>query len=37
MAIEAKALAGAIEYVKGWGALALPMHDGLLVPESGAR
>jgi hypothetical protein len=33
MAIEAKALTGAMEYLhKAHGVLALPMHDGLLVP-----
>jgi hypothetical protein len=34
MAIEAQALTGAMDYVKGWGILALPTHDGLLVPVS---
>jgi hypothetical protein len=37
MAIEAKALTGAMEYLRiARGVLALPMHDGLLVPLSGA-
>jgi hypothetical protein len=37
MSIEAQALTGAMEYVKGSGALALPTHDGLLVPVSAVR
>jgi hypothetical protein len=37
MAIEAQALTGAMEYLRGSrGVLALPMHDGLIVPVSGA-
>jgi hypothetical protein len=38
MAIEAKALTGAMDYVRArGGVLALPMHDGLIVPASGER
>jgi hypothetical protein len=37
MAIEAQALTGAMGYLKGRGVMALPMHDGLIVPGSGAR
>ena len=37
MAIEAQALTGAMRYLRdARGVLALPMHDGLLVPRSGA-
>ena len=37
MAIEAQALTGAMEYLRAVrGVLALPMHDGLIVPTSGA-
>jgi hypothetical protein len=37
MAIEAQALTGAMDYLRtGFGVLALPMHDGLIVPQSGA-
>ena len=35
MAIEAKALTGAMEYARAFDVLALPMHDGLIVPASG--
>jgi hypothetical protein len=35
MAIEAQALTGAIDYLRGSrGVLALPIHDSLLVPRS---
>jgi hypothetical protein len=37
MAIEAQALTGAMEYLRAWGVLALPMHDGLIIPASGVR
>ena len=38
MAIEAQALTGAMEYLRASrGVLALPMHDGLIVPLSGER
>jgi hypothetical protein len=37
MAIEAAALTGAMSVLRNRGILALPMHDGLLVPDSGAR
>jgi hypothetical protein len=37
MAIEAQALTGAMKYLRDVrGVLALPMHDGLIVPASGA-
>jgi hypothetical protein len=36
MAIEAAALTGAMMVLRSRGILALPMHDGLLVPVSGA-
>jgi hypothetical protein len=36
MAIEAAALTGAMSVLRNRGIMALPMHDGLLVPESGA-
>jgi hypothetical protein len=37
MAIEARALTGAMDYLRApHGVLALPMHDGLLLPQSGA-
>jgi hypothetical protein len=37
MAIEAQALTGAMDYLRAArGVLALPMHDGLIVPLSGA-
>ena len=35
MAIEAAALTGAMSVLRSRGILALPMHDGLLVPASG--
>ena len=35
MAIEAKALTGAMDYARAFDVLALPMHDGLIVPASG--
>lgn len=36
MAIEAQALTGAMEYLRtGRGVLALPVHDSLIVPQSG--
>jgi hypothetical protein len=37
MGIEAQALTGAMGYLEGGGVLALPMHDGLIVPASGAQ
>jgi hypothetical protein len=37
MGIEVQALTGAMEYLQAWGVLALPMHDGLIVPASGVR
>jgi hypothetical protein len=37
MAIEAQALTGAMGYLEHWGVLALPMHDGLIIPVSGVR
>ncbi len=33
MAIEAEALTGAMGAIRGRGVLALPMHDGLIVPK----
>jgi hypothetical protein len=36
MAIEAAALTGAMSVLRSRGILALPMHDGLLVPVTGA-
>ena len=36
MSIEAAALTGAMSVLRSRGILALPMHDGLLVPVSGA-
>jgi hypothetical protein len=35
MSIEAMALTGAMGYARSFGVLALPMHDGLIVPASG--
>jgi hypothetical protein len=36
MAIEAAALTGAMDVLRSRGVLALPIHDGLLVPRSGS-
>jgi hypothetical protein len=36
MAIEAAALTGAVGVLRSHGILELPMHDGLLLPMSGA-
>lgn len=36
MGIEAQALTGAMGYLRSDGVLALPMHDGLIVPASAA-
>jgi len=36
MAIEAAALTGAMSALRDVGVLALPMHDGLIVPATAA-
>jgi hypothetical protein len=36
MAIEAEVIGGAMRYLRtGYGVLALPIHDSLIVPRSG--
>jgi hypothetical protein len=34
IAVEADALTGAMQYLRAWNFLALPIHDSLIVPRS---